>query len=108
MSRVSLLSLIPHLIRQSPAGWSGGVGVAGWNTIVLRGSDSWLPLVAAGGLDTLLGPEKTPCLVFFLVRLLALSPNASLVGVVVMVWSGVWLCVECCIVDASILLWSSV
>ena len=65
------------------------------------------PLVA-GVLDTLLGPEKTPCLVFFLVRLLALSPNASLVGVVVMVWSGVWLCVECCIVDASILLWSSV
>ena len=28
---------------------------------------------------------------------------------VVAVWVvGVWLCVECCIVDASILLWSSV
>ena len=104
-----LLSLIPHLIKHLVWRCAGrGVGVAGWNTIVLRGSDSWLPLVAAGGLDTLLGPEKTPCLVFFLVRLLALSPNASLVGVVVMVWSGVWLCVECCIVDASILVWSSV
>jgi hypothetical protein len=34
--------------------------------------------------------------------------NASLVGVVVVVRVGVWLCVECCIVDASILLWSSV
>ena len=29
-------------------------------------------------------------------------------GVVVGVGFGVWLCVECCIVDASILLWSSV
>jgi hypothetical protein len=28
--------------------------------------------------------------------------------VVVVVRVGVWLCVECCIVDASILLWSSV
>ena len=30
------------------------------------------------------------------------------VCVVVGVGFGVWLCVECCIVDASILLWSSV
>jgi hypothetical protein len=29
-------------------------------------------------------------------------------GVVVVGGVGVWLCVECCIVDASILLWSSV
>ena len=29
------------------------------------------------------------------------------VGVVVPVGLGVWWCVECCIVDASILLWSS-
>ena len=42
----------------------------------------WL---AAPGLDRLTHPE---C-----------------VGVVVVVGVGVWLCVECCIVDASILLW---
>ena len=66
-------------------------------------------------LGTLLGPEETPVLwVFFLVRLLAgfltRSPSCCCVGVgvVVLVGFGVWLCVECCIVDASILLWSSV
>ena len=46
----------------------------------------------------------------FLVRLLAgfLTHSCGFVGVVVLVGFGVWLCVECCIVDASILLWSSV
>jgi hypothetical protein len=32
------------------------------------------------------------------------SSNAALVVVVMVVGVGVWLCVECCIVDASILL----
>ena len=60
------------------------------------------------GLGTLLGPEKTfACAGVFLVRLLAGFPNA-LLWVWWCWWLGVWLCVECCIVDASILLWSSV
>ena len=72
------------------------------------------------GFGTLLGPEETPCRLVgvFLVPLPALDrlthPVAracvarACVGVVVVVGVGVWWCVECCIVDASILLWSSV
>ena len=66
------------------------------------------------GLGTLLGPEGTPAGAgVFLVPSPAWSSNASCAPV----WGsgcgggggfGVWLCVECCIVDASILLWSSV
>jgi hypothetical protein len=87
------------------------VGVAGWNT-----STAEVPSIAGGchvcgggrrRARTLLGPEETPvgccsryrswsgCLTRADVR----GDN----GLV-----GVWLCVECCIVDASILLWSSV
>jgi hypothetical protein len=47
--------------------------------------------------------------VFFLAAALGLGrltrpDDVCRVGVVVVVWVGVWLCVECCIVDASILL----
>ena len=46
----------------------------------------------------------------FLVAILGLAglTHWYVSGVVVGVGFGVWLCVECCIVDASILLWSSV
>jgi hypothetical protein len=66
------------------------------------------------GFGTLLGPEETPCRLVgvFLVPLPALDrlthPVAracvarACVGVVVVVGVGVWWCVECCIVDASI------
>ena len=68
------------------------------------------------GFGTLLGPEETPCRLVgvFLVPLPALDrlthPVAracvarACVGVVVVVGVGVWWCVECCIVDASIFL----
>jgi hypothetical protein len=64
-------------------------------------------------LGTLLGPEETSGWVFFRWPLLAWLSNASVPGK----WGvgcgggcgvGVWLCVECCIVDASILLCVSV
>ena len=68
-----------------------------------------------GGLDTLLGPEETPAWVCsWCDHSWPGRPNAARgalgEGVVVVAASGVgvWLCVECCIVDASILLWSSV
>ena len=73
-------------------------------------------LVVWAGLGTLLGPEETPCRLVgvFLVPLPALDrlthPVAracvarACVGVVVVVGVGVWWCVECCIVDASIFL----
>jgi hypothetical protein len=54
---------------------------------------------------TLLGPEKTPGGVFSAGLLLTWTSNVPCVGVVGSVMVGVWLCVECCIVDASILLW---
>ena len=82
-------------------------GVAGWNTYqtrVVRGET---------GFDTLLGPEKTSgrWWVFFL----AMSGLDRLTHPLCEpVWLGgcgggcggfgVWWCVECCIVDASILL----
>jgi hypothetical protein len=54
---------------------------------------------------TLLGPEGTPCLGLFL---LASGPGRLTRPLLWVwwwpVWVGVWLCVECCIVDASILL----
>lgn len=56
---------------------------------------------------TLLGPEGTP--VWWVLSLAAWvlgCPNAFWLGVVV-AWGLLWLWVECCIVDASILLWSS-
>ena len=52
-----LLSLIPHLIKQSRAGGCGGVGVAGWNIALLVRTCA---CGDAGGLGTLLGPEETP------------------------------------------------
>ena len=100
---LGLLSLIPCLIKQLVAGWWVVVGVAGWNTSaacpllsrglahcwVLRRHLLWQGFLgAASGLGRL---------------------THSVVGVVVCRCGfGVWLCVECCIVDASILLWSSV
>ena len=98
-----LLSLIPHLIKQSRAGGCGGVGVAGWNIALLVRTCA---CGDAGGLGTLLGPEETPGCRVFLVPLLVLSSNVSLAccgWVWWRWWVGVWLCVECCIVDASIL-----
>jgi hypothetical protein len=108
-----LLSLIPHLIKASGRCLVAGCG-CGWvehfRCLSVLSSPS-----GGGGLDTLLGPEETPV---GGVVLGAISGVAGLTrgvpcfvvgvlcggGVVV----GVWLCVECCIVDASILLWSSV
>lgn len=61
-------------------------------------------------LGTLLGPEGTPGSSerwVFSGRSGRGLPNASLLWVVVVVLGWVWLWVECCIVDASILLWSS-
>jgi hypothetical protein len=74
--------------------------VAGWNTKPCEWPEDML--------DTLLGPEKTPCLVWVVSPagpLLAGVPNAFVGGRGGSWWVGVWLCVECCIVDASILLW---
>ena len=65
--------------------------------------------VVVAGFGTLLGPEETPvrCVLGAASGLGRLTH--SVVGVVVCRCGfGVWLCVECCIVDASILLWSSV
>ena len=65
--------------------------------------------VSAGRARTLLGPEETPAWCFFGGTILGLAGLTHGFSVVVAVNGfGVWLCVECCIVDASILLWSSV
>ncbi len=84
-----------------------GVGVAGWNT-----SAAWfghVPVFVVGGLAHCWVLRRHPCGCCSLVRLLAGRLTHS---VLLWVWwcrgFGVWLCVECCIVDASILLWSSV
>ena len=105
---LGLLSLIPHLIKRLLRVRVVGVGVAGWNTSA-AGFEPF-PVVVVGGLGTLLGPEKTPGSSerwFFFGRSGRGLPNACLCG-----WwlflGRVWLWVECCIVDASILLWSSV
>jgi hypothetical protein len=77
---VSLLSLIPHLIMQPFPVREGVVGVAGWNT-----STAEVPSIAGGchvcgggrrRARTLLGPEKTPCEVWFSVPLLVWLSNA--------------------------------
>ena len=66
---------------------------------------------AGGQARALLGPEETPAWCFLVDHSRPGRPNAALVvrprvgGVVVVAVVGVWLCVECCIVDASILLW---
>ena len=57
---VSLLSLIPHLIKRSLHVCVVSVGVAGWNT-----SAAWFWTCSGlrgRRLGTLLGPEKTPLL----------------------------------------------
>ena len=108
---VSLLSLIPHLIMQWSPVRGGAVGVAGWNT-----STAEVPgivgccHVCGGGrrrARTLLGPEETPVGVVLgaALGLAGLTREFSCGGGAKV---GVWLCVECCIVDASILLWLSV
>jgi hypothetical protein len=104
VSREGLLSLIPHLIKQLLRVRVVGVGVAGWN-IALK-----VRSARECELGTLLGPEETPACRVFLVAILGLAglTRWGFCGVVVGVGFGVWLCVECCIVDASILLWSSV
>jgi hypothetical protein len=104
---VSLLSLIPRLIKRSLHVCVVSVGVAGWNT-----SAAWfghVPVFVVGGLAHCWVLRRHPCGCCSLVRLLAGRLTHS---VLLWVWwcrgFGVWLCVECCIVDASILLWSSV
>ncbi len=84
------------------------VGVAGWNTSAAcfrtcSGLRGWW-------LGTLLGPEGTPawCVLGGTIPGLAgLTHPGCPVWVVWLWWqwfgAGVWLCVECCIVDASIL-----
>ena len=62
---VSLLSLIPRLIRRRVTVWWRVVGVAGWNT-----SAAWFRTCSGmrgRWLGTLLGPEKTPVWGVFLV-----------------------------------------
>src|SRR3954453_17922686 len=111
---VSLLSLIPHLIMQEVPGWEPVVGVAGWNT-----STAEVPGIAGAATSVVVaGGELAHCWVLrrhpvrccSLVRLLAghLTHSLSSGGCGGVGGFGVWLCVECCIVDASILLWSSV
>ena len=76
-------------------------GVAGWNAY---------PGFRCGvdELGMLLGPEKTPVGGVFLVAMSGLDrlthPPLLLLGWVWwwLWWVGVWWCVECCIVDASI------
>src|ERR1044072_3450092 len=89
LSWVSFL-LFPHLL----VSW---VGVAGGDIT---------PEIVYG-VGTLLGPEKTSAgwwVVFSGGRSRPGPSNASLMWgvVVVVVGFGVWWCVECCIVDASI------
>ena len=85
--------------------WSAGCG---WVEHNFAACSDGFP--GGAGLGTLLGPEETPVGVFS-GPLWVLLSNA---GMVVVLWSWwrwgiwVWLCVECCIVDASILVWSSV
>jgi len=57
------------------------------------------------GFGTLLGPEKTPVGVFLWPLLLSVSNARGLCVGGGAGRGGVWLFVECCIVDASILLW---
>ena len=108
---MSLLSLIPRLIKQSVAVCGGGLWVWLGGTLLLLGSD--MVRLSSGGrrrARTLLGPEETPVGCWSLVRLLAghLTHSLSLGGCGGVGGFGVWLCVECCIVDASILLCVSV
>ena len=81
--------------------WLGG-------TLLLLGFGH-VPVFVAGGLAHCWVLRRHPCGCCSLVRLLAGRLTHS---VLLWVWwcrgFGVWLCVECCIVDASILLWSSV
>ena len=83
--------------------------MAGWNTYRCL-FEQLLTVVVGAGLGTLLGPEETPASSrVFLVAILGLAGLTHWgSGVVVGVGFGVWLCVECCIVDASILLCVSV
>src|SRR5215218_4495129 len=102
---------------QEVPGWEPVVGVAGWNTSTAEVPSiaGWCHVCGGGRrrARTLLGPEKTPCEVVLgtapglagLTRSVALFVGRGCGGGCRV---GVWLCVECCIVDASILLWSSV
>ena len=84
-------------------------GVAGWNAADRGGSGR-----GSARCWVLRGHLLVVVVGVFLGPLLASASNASADRVVWWVrcggvgWVGVWLCVECCIVDASILLWSSV
>ena len=108
---MSLLSLIPRLIKRCAGCLAGGVWVWLGGTLLLLGSD--MVRLSSGGrrrARTLLGPEGTPvwCVLGGTIPgLVGLThPGCPVVGGVVVVaawWFGVWLCVECCIVDASIL-----
>jgi hypothetical protein len=69
----------------------------------------WVEHKPIVGLGALLGPEKTSRV--WLGCVLGWSApgwghlTPAVLWVVVFGWLGVWLFVECCIVDASILLW---
>jgi hypothetical protein len=65
---------------------------------------SWFLGISVPGFGTLLGPEETPVGVFSGCSWPGLSNALRLLGWWWLWWVGVWLCVECCIVDASILL----
>ena len=87
---VSLLSLIPRLIKRSLHVCVVSVGVAGWNT-----SAAWfghVPVFVVGGLAHCWVLRRHPCGCCSLVRLLAGFPNALLWGVVVLVVGGVVVC----------------
>jgi hypothetical protein len=93
------------LTQQSLVVWLVVVGVTGWNMTFQRSAVGWV-----GKLGTLLGPEETSGWVFF--RAASTADHLTLTFCRFLVgcgwwWlcGGVWLFVECCIVDASILLW---
>src|SRR4051812_10779485 len=96
-----VMSVVVVLISDSASSGSRvmrGWDAAGWNTTIIEDLETRF--------GTLLGPEETPGWCFLVDRFWPWLPNAF------RLWAwwcpcgvGVWLCVECCIVDASILLW---
>jgi len=104
---VSLLSLIPRLIKQSVTVSVAGCG-CGWVEHFCRFGSEHVPVFVAGGLARCWVLRGHPCGCVLGAAPGSAVPNASVGVRGGGVGSGVWLCVECCIVDASILLWSSV
>ncbi len=90
---VSLLSLIPRLIKQSVAVCGGGLWVWLGGTLLLRGSDMSVCLRVAGGLAHCWVLRRHLLWVLFSGPLLVRLSNGSLFGLVAMVrcW-GVVVC----------------